>query len=252
MDIIPKYRVDDIIYQKLLQNIRDGVWKNGELIPSESELCERYGVSRVSVRSAIQRLKGVGLITTRRGKGSYVRNVGSMYDYQNMQEEIELTIKDATEIEQLRQALEITCAQIIIERQVPEDLVEIEQAYRGMVEAAQKQDYAAYTKCDYAFHLSIILASHNERFAQIMQIFHQEFYNYLYQMNKFLVATPDVNYPVEKRFEASLYPHTAMYRSLVGAEFDNIGKNVAYIQVQNRERFMAYLKSREQAKQSQK
>lgn len=43
----------------------------GSPIPSERELADRYGVSRLTVRSAVGRLVADGLLTTVRGKGTY-------------------------------------------------------------------------------------------------------------------------------------------------------------------------------------
>ena len=72
MEPILRQRVEDIVYEKLLTNIRENVWKSGEKIPSENDLCTLLGVSRVSVRSAIQRLKALGLLEVKHGKGSFV------------------------------------------------------------------------------------------------------------------------------------------------------------------------------------
>ena len=46
MEPILRQRVEDIVYEKLLANIKDNVWKAGDKIPSETELCALLGVSR--------------------------------------------------------------------------------------------------------------------------------------------------------------------------------------------------------------
>lgn len=46
MEPILRQRVEDIVYEKLLTNIRENVWKSGEKIPSENDLCTLLGVSR--------------------------------------------------------------------------------------------------------------------------------------------------------------------------------------------------------------
>ena len=60
------------IVKYLLRNIREGAWKTGEKIPSENELCAALGVSRVSVRSALQQLTALGILESRHGKGTFL------------------------------------------------------------------------------------------------------------------------------------------------------------------------------------
>lgn len=64
------------LYQQLVQIIRSdiesGFYRLNEKIPSESEVEERYGVSRIVVRRAMSILEEGGYITKRRGKGTFV------------------------------------------------------------------------------------------------------------------------------------------------------------------------------------
>ena len=60
------------IVKYLLRNIREGAWRTGEKIPSENELCAALGVSRVSVRSALQQLSALGILESRHGKGTFL------------------------------------------------------------------------------------------------------------------------------------------------------------------------------------
>lgn len=52
--------------------ISSGAVPAGERLPTEAELCERYGVSRVTVRAALRSLQEAGYITVRQGRGSTV------------------------------------------------------------------------------------------------------------------------------------------------------------------------------------
>lgn len=49
-----------------------GEWAPGDLIPSERELCERYGISRMTARQSITELVNEGLLYRQQGKGTYV------------------------------------------------------------------------------------------------------------------------------------------------------------------------------------
>lgn len=56
----------------LVKKISNGVWKPGECIASERELCELYSVSRMTIRQAIGELVQDGVLTRVKGKGTYV------------------------------------------------------------------------------------------------------------------------------------------------------------------------------------
>ncbi|WUH93727.1 GntR family transcriptional regulator [Streptomyces sp. NBC_00433] len=58
---------------RLAEEIVSGVHPPGSLMPSESAIMERYGISRVTARAAIAELRTMGLIESKRGKGSIVR-----------------------------------------------------------------------------------------------------------------------------------------------------------------------------------
>ena len=63
----------EIVHQ--LQNIiADDRLKTGDKLPSERELSERLKVGRSSVREALSALELLGLIETRRGEGTFLRD----------------------------------------------------------------------------------------------------------------------------------------------------------------------------------
>lgn len=67
----PAYRQ---VADRLRAPIESGEWPAGHRLPSESQLMEQFSVSRVTVRLAINALRGEGLIVTRQGRGSFVRD----------------------------------------------------------------------------------------------------------------------------------------------------------------------------------
>ncbi|MET7785116.1 GntR family transcriptional regulator [Streptomyces sp. NPDC005055] len=61
------------IADEIVQQIRAGVLKPGDMVPSESELVDRYGVSGGTIRKAMVEVRASGLVETRHGKGSLVK-----------------------------------------------------------------------------------------------------------------------------------------------------------------------------------
>lgn len=56
----------------LLEKIQSGEWAVGQLIPSERDLCDEYGVSRITVREVLGSLTQSGYLIRKQGKGTFV------------------------------------------------------------------------------------------------------------------------------------------------------------------------------------
>jgi GntR family transcriptional regulator len=79
------------LYYQLMTLIKryilSGVLEEGDLLPSESELCERYCISRTTVRQAFSALEKEGLVMRQRGKGTFVskpklrRSLNNLYSF---------------------------------------------------------------------------------------------------------------------------------------------------------------------------
>ncbi len=69
---IPQYRK---LFEILRKHILDGVYVEGDLLPSENELCSLYGMTRPTVRQALGTLANEGYIKKHQGKGSIVHRL---------------------------------------------------------------------------------------------------------------------------------------------------------------------------------
>jgi len=66
---LPRHRA---IYEELLTEIRSGLYRSGDRLPSEATLCERFGASRITVAKAIGSLQRQNLVSRRPGSGTYI------------------------------------------------------------------------------------------------------------------------------------------------------------------------------------
>jgi DNA-binding LacI/PurR family transcriptional regulator len=64
------------IYDYLLEEIGSGRLKGGDRVPTEKELCQQFGVSRITSKRALEMLTADGYVTRFRGKGSFIRDEG--------------------------------------------------------------------------------------------------------------------------------------------------------------------------------
>ena len=59
----------------LRQSMATGILRPGDQLPSEAQLCERYGVSPMTVRRAINMLVDQGIVITEQGRGTFVKPI---------------------------------------------------------------------------------------------------------------------------------------------------------------------------------
>ena len=66
------------IADDLQRSIEDGALKPGDKLPTVVELCDLYGVSKITVKRAIEHMTERGLVTSRRGSGTYVKETDGL------------------------------------------------------------------------------------------------------------------------------------------------------------------------------
>jgi DNA-binding GntR family transcriptional regulator len=61
------------VYELLRKHIKEGIYSEGDLLPSENELCGLHNATRPTIRKALDRLANEGFILKQQGKGSIVK-----------------------------------------------------------------------------------------------------------------------------------------------------------------------------------
>lgn len=152
-------KTSDKVFEHIKNNIINKTWKAGEKITSELQLVEELGVSRVTVREAIQRLVVMNVLTKRKGGGTFVNEV-SPTDY--MDELLPLLILGNIhyiQILEFRLALDTQAVKLFIDRADEIDLQNLKDNYENM---KNSQDNAKeFFKYDIEFHKIICKGSKN-------------------------------------------------------------------------------------------
>ncbi|MDQ4213122.1 FadR/GntR family transcriptional regulator [Microbacterium sp. ASV81] len=173
MEPIRRRSLVDTVVDRLQSEIVSGIWDVGSRIPAEAALVAQLGVSRPSVREGVRALVQLGLLETRPGDGTYV--IAS--DPTEVALRRTLRDADAREVMRVRRALDALAAGEAAENRTAADLRAIEAALRARREAAGRNDAAAFTDHDVAFHLGVVAASHNSLLAGIYASFDSSLHN---------------------------------------------------------------------------
>lgn len=154
-------RLSDTVAVELEKRILEGSLKVGDRLPSERDLASELGVSRPSLREALQKLARKGLVETRHGGGTVVTDrleASFASPWQEMLKGHPLLQSDLLEF---RHMLEGEAARLASERATDADIARIGAAYEALDAAYEKADMKACTDTDVAFHQAIADASHN-------------------------------------------------------------------------------------------
>lgn len=149
------------LYSEVLDGLRkmieSGEIREGERIPPERVLAERFGVSRTCVREALGALKLSGVIQGRPGAGTYLAKVSpGGIDRSDL-----LLVEEGSpfEILESRKIIEPAIAALAARKATAEDIARLVQAMERLHESAG--DSESLTAADKQFHLSMAEATHN-------------------------------------------------------------------------------------------
>ena len=171
---IKKVSVVDQVSEALKDNILNHTWEPGDKLPSEGDLADTFGVNRLSVRMALQKLNTLGLLETRVGDGTYVRKF-SMAPYMNEIADIYMDEKHLNDVRELRNLLEGEAMRIAVSSSTEEEREELRQCYEQYEEKRSqlKEDVDnerlmdELAEADFEFHHQVIRMSHNDLYIDI-------------------------------------------------------------------------------------
>ncbi len=153
--------------KKMLEYIAKHSYKIGEVLPTEDEFTELLGVSRVVVREALSRLRMLGVVETRRKRGTVLKSpdfFGGMQTIINSGTLEENALRDLFE---LRLMLEIGMADFIFMRKTDEDLDTL-QAIVDKEELTLNTEESI--RLDIKFHSTLYKISGNKSLKQFQQL----------------------------------------------------------------------------------
>jgi GntR family transcriptional regulator, transcriptional repressor for pyruvate dehydrogenase complex len=154
-----KQRLVDRVVQQITQLIMDNTLEPGMKLPPEIKLAESIGVSRTVLREAMQILIAKGLVETRHGVGTVIRNGGN----NQLQEQLTMLLhtKGLTldNLHQVRSILEVEIAGIAAAQATDQEVKELAQILDRL--EGSTGDALAYAEVDGEFHNYLAQISHN-------------------------------------------------------------------------------------------
>ncbi len=166
-------KVSDKVVQNLRMLIEQQNMQVGDRLPAERKLCEQLGVSRSSIREALQQLISLGMLVSKVGAGTYLQQLPDNWSQlQIVQPLSDLIDEDPSyrfDVQEARMILEGGTAWYAAQRATPEDIQKIRECYDRIAHFQAIGDADQASMADAYFHLSIAEASHNLVLIQVMR-----------------------------------------------------------------------------------
>jgi GntR family transcriptional regulator, transcriptional repressor for pyruvate dehydrogenase complex len=160
--------VKNQVFEQLRNQIVSKAWPPGSKMPSENELARTLGVSRVSVREALQMLASLGLLQTRQGGGTFVKEYSGAVMLNPLFPMLALDKIGILDVLEYRRIVEKGTAALAAEKAGEKEIAELERLYAVMVE--RQGDAHAFAQADLEFHLALAKATGNPVIVKVNDI----------------------------------------------------------------------------------
>jgi GntR family transcriptional repressor for pyruvate dehydrogenase complex len=161
-------RLSDTIAEKLLAAVVEGRFKAGDLLPSERELGEQFGVSRTVIREAVRSLATRGVVDVQSGRGVHVVEL----DVGPVTAAMSLLVRSNDigfpRLHEVRTMLERHIAGLAAERGTEQDFEALELIARKFAAAEKAGDIDAASRLDVEFHRTIAKSTRNKLFLVLL------------------------------------------------------------------------------------
>ena len=168
----------DRIFEVMLDRIHNGDWPVGTAIPSERDLMEEFGVSRIALREALSRLRALGILKIAHGKSSTVAKMDVAVFGQLFPLMLSFEGRESFEnVSQVRIALESQTAWLAARHRTEEDVARLDELVASLRERLEEPLEDVF-ETDLEFHIQIARATQNPLFPVLLEAL-QGFVNYV-------------------------------------------------------------------------
>ncbi len=164
---VQKNRVYENISAQIREQIKQGVWKEGERIQSELELAKLFQVSRGSIREAIKSLQMAGIVEAHSGSGTFVAQ-GALQKLQDDKlREMLGNSEYLDDVLQCRFIVESYTTRIASQIAAPNDIAFLRANFDKMMEYEKQGDFEGLNRTGIEFHAYIVRMLGNQVFSAL-------------------------------------------------------------------------------------
>ena len=165
--------IKELIASQIEDAILEKKYLPGNKLPSENELCQMFGVSRTSVREAVQILQAQGMVSIEKGKGIFVKNISSESVSLNILKFLEHRFQGDYffDLIHARQIIEPGIAYLAAMNRTDEDLIKLEKDIVN-IKNNKENNPVKHGEYDMSFHMHLARASQNKLLPLLLKPIH--------------------------------------------------------------------------------
>ena len=162
MDQIASRSKCDVVTDSIIREIVNGTYPTDSQLPTENELCEKFGVSRITVRESLKRLSTMGIVSIQQGRGTFVSSVDVGTFMSPLLPLIEFENFDIATIYDARLYLETGTCRLAAHNRTEGDVDTLKRYVSQMDEGIASGDMQRMIDFDMWFHIKIAEISGNQ------------------------------------------------------------------------------------------
>lgn len=178
-----KENTGEAVLEYMKEKIASGEWPEGTKITKEVQLAEELGVSRTSVRAAMDRLVAMGVLVRKKRMGTFVQETSPQLFLNNLVPELMLNTYDELEILDFREVFETECTRRFALKHLEEDILKLESCIEEMEKFA-RDGSGEFADADLRFHMIIVNGCGNQLMIKVMNILHDILRYYQQEANR--------------------------------------------------------------------
>lgn len=225
MGKVTKKKLSDSVIDEIRRMILQGELSEGDKLPNQNDFAETLGVSRPSLREALQTLNRLGAIEQKPGFGTILISRAPVLLASNLDLPFMSDVEATVELIETRRLFEAGMIALVVVRASDQEIAEVGQVIEEMRQAVRRQAVGDYQQQDLFFHNLLAKAAHNRFVMHVFQAIRQSFEQFLKEA---FSVMPDM-------MDRSMNDHLEIYEALLNRDQERAVRamNNHLMQVQN-------------------
>jgi GntR family transcriptional repressor for pyruvate dehydrogenase complex len=179
------------VFKALYEMIAAGRYQRGQRLPPQDELARQFGVSRNTLREAVNQLSAMGLLSSRQGVGTVVEPPTPGGYLSRLSGQLLLDPLSVREFIEARICIERNAVRLAVARAGPRDVERLRSILEEQRRAFDRGDVVEFTRQDAAYHLELTRICGNRVMLKFLQTIHDMLQRFIGEVTQLPGAVED-------------------------------------------------------------